>query len=259
MKQILLATVATVAMASAVNAADIGVEVGLDFAQSATDKIVAESTIDVTLGSPVGVASLGLTSNEGAVEVDSYSLGTTVSGVAVAFGDQGDILDGFEGKTEAVGGSTLANVDDAGESLRVAVAGVSTQIGLTDISEDITDVENIQATYSMATSGIEVGGGVDYNLNTEEFTLLSTAGYAYNGIGLGVTTTYQVEAEALGFEADVTAFGITGFLNGDKDDMLQNVGAGYYGAVNGMGYYAEGAYNIDTEEFTPAAGISFKF
>jgi hypothetical protein len=137
--------------------------------------------------------------------------------------------------------------------------GFNAMVGLTDITKDVTDVENVQGAYAFGANGIQVLGGVDYNLDSEEITLLSSAGYALSGFGLGVTTTYQVEAEALGFEADVTAYGVTAFLNGDKDDMLQNVGAGYYGEVNGMGLYAEGAYNIDSEEFTPAAGLSFNF
>ena len=259
MKKLLLAAVATFALSGVAFAADTKVELGVDLTQNDNDKIVADTTIDVTLSAPIGVASLGLVADEDAIKVDGYSLGTTVGNVAIAFGDQGDILDGFEGKTEAVGGATLANLDDAGESVKVSVAGITALIGLTDVTKDVTDVKNIQAGYSMATAGIEASGAIDYNLDSKETTLLSAAGYAFNGVGLGVTTTYQVDAKAFAYEADVTLAGVTAFVNGDKDDLLQNVGAGYYGNLNGMGLYAEAAYNVDTEEFKPAAGISFAF
>lgn len=260
MRNTLIAIVATLGLASASNAADMSVDLGLDFTQNADDKIVASTSVDIDVVGYMGFGSIGIVVDGDDLKLDSYSMGTVIGQTAaVSFGDQGDLLDSFEGKTETVGGSTLANLDDDGESLMVNAYGFNAMIGLTDISKDVTDVKNIQGAYAMGLGGIQAMGGVDYNLDSEEITLLSSLGYAYNGIGLGATTTYQVEAKTLGFEADVTAYGITAFLNGDKDDMLQNVGAGYYGEVNGMGLYAEGAYNIDSEEFTPAAGLSFNF
>lgn len=259
MKQILLVVATTFALAGAAVAADTSAEIGVDFTQNANDKIVAETSIDIGITAEIGVGSLGLVANGDAIEVDTYSLGTTLGGVAVSFGKQGDLLDGFEGKTEAVGGSTLANLDDSGESVKVAGYGVTAMIGLTDVTTDVTDVKNIQATYAMGYNGVQAGAGIDYNMDSENIVLMSTAGYAISNFGLGVTGTYDVDAERYAYEADVTAYGITAFMNGDKDDMFQNVGAGYYGSINGMGIYAEGAYNIDSEEFTPAAGISFAF
>lgn len=259
MRNTLIATAAILGLASAVQAADVTADLGVDLTQNADDKFVASTSVDIALTGTMGFGTVGVTVENDTLKLDTYSIGTSVAGAVVSFGDQGDLLGGFEGKTEAVGGSTLANLDDDGESLMVNAYGFNAMVGLTDITKDVTDVENVQGAYAFGANGIQVLGGVDYNLDSEEITLLSSAGYALNGFGLGVTTTYQVEAEALGFEADVTAYGVTAFLNGDKDDMLQNVGAGYYGEVNGMGLYAEGAYNIDSEEFKPAAGISFNF
>ena len=260
MRNILLSTTAAMLLtANSLYAAEVGAEIGLDFTQDSNDKIVAETSVDVNIAGSLGFGSVGVVVDGEDLKLDTYSVGTGFNGVALSFGNQGDLLGAFGGKTEAVGGSTLANVDDSGESLQVNVYGANLMVGLTDITTDVTDVKNLQATYAIATNGVEVQGGVDYNLDSEEVTLLSSAGYAYNGFGLGLTTTYQVEAEAFGYEADVTAYGVTAFLNGDKDEMVQNVGAGYYGNINGMGVYAEGAYNINTEEFTPAAGLSFSF
>jgi opacity protein-like surface antigen len=260
MKKVLLASVATLALATSAFAADVNVGLSTDITQNANDKFVADTSIDIDLTAEIGNASLGLvTDDNDAVKVDTYSLGTVVSGVAVSYGDQGDLFDTFEGNTENVGGTTLANLDDDGESVRIGVAGVSVQLNLTDVTEDITDISDLQATYSIATSGIEVGTGVNYNLDSEEMVLLSRAGYAWSDVGLGLTGTYELEAEEYGYEADVTAMGVTAFVNGDNDEMLQNVGAGYYTSINGMGLYAEGAYNLDSEAFTPSVGASFNF
>lgn len=259
MKQVLLAVATTFALAGASSAADLSADLGVDFTTNANDDIVADTSIDLMLSAPMGVAALDLTVNEDTLEVDGYAIGTVVSGVGVSFGDQGDLLGGFDGKMETVGGSTLANLNDDGESVKVSAYGINAMLGFTDITSDVTDIENVQGTYSMATNGIEATGGIDYNFDSEEITLLSSAGYALGGVGVGVTGTYQVEAEMYAYEADVTAYGITGFVNGDKDDMMQNVGAGWNGEINGMGLYAEAGYNLDSEEITPAAGISFNF
>lgn len=259
MKNVLLATVATFALSSVAFAADVKGSVDVDFTQSADDKIVAAPTVELSFGTSVGVASIDLAEDNGTIVLDGYSVGTAVAGVSLSFGDQGDILGAFEGKTEAVGGTTLTNLDDAGESLIVGVGPAQVLVGLTDISTDVTDVAHVQGTIGTAFSGVGLAVGGDYNLDTEETTLLAAAAYNYNAFALGVTGTYQVDAETLGYEADVTYANVTAFVNGDKDDVLQNVGAGFYGDLNGMGIYAEGAYNLDTEEFTPAAGISFSF
>jgi hypothetical protein len=259
MKQILLATVATFALAGTAMSADLDVELGLDLTQNASDKMVADTTIDISMSAPAGIASLGLVADGDAVKVDSYSLGTVVAGVAVSYGDQGDLLGDFGGKTDSVGGTTLANPNDDGESIKVGAMGVSIMVGLTDVTTDITDVENVQATYSLASNGVEIGTGIDYNMDSEEMVLLSRAGYALDQFGFGLTGTYEVEAETYGFEADVTAMGLTAFVNGDDSDMMQNIGGGYTTTINGMGLYAEGSYNLDSEEFTPAVGASFNF
>ena len=259
MRNILIATAATLGLASAVQAADLTADLGVDLTQNAEDKVVAKTSVDVAITGAMGFGTVGVAVDGDTLKLDTYSIGTSVAGAVVSFGDQGDLLDAFGGKTEAVGGSTLANPDDEGESLMVNAYGFNAMIGLTDITEDVTDVKNVQGAYAIGTNGLQVLGGVDYNLDSEELTLMSSAGYAWNGFGLGLSTSYEVEAETLGFEADVTVYGVTAFLNGDKDDLAQNIGAGYYGEVNGMGLYAEGAYNIDSEEFKPAAGLTFSF
>lgn len=267
MRNILLSTAAVVLLSTnSLLAAEVGAEIGLDFTQNDNDKIVAETSIDLNVVNPMGFGSIGVVTDGENLSLDSYSIGTSVGNATLSFGDQGDLLGSFGGKTEAVGGTTLANPNDDGESLQANFYGANLMVGFTDITSDITDVKNVQATYTVGTSLLEVQSGVDYNLDSEEVTLLSglniplsNLGIDYAPVGVGLTTTYQVNAESFGFEADASAYGVTVFLNGDEDDMMQNVGAGYYGMINDMGVYAEASYNVDTEEFTPALGLGFSF
>ena len=49
------------------------------------------------------------------------------------------------------------------------------------------------------------------------------------------------------------------YFDGDEDDALQNIGLGWKRDVNGLTLFAEGAYNLDSEEIKPAVGASFSF
>jgi hypothetical protein len=261
MKKLFLTTAVSACVAGSAFAADITGDIEVDFTQNADDKIVGTQTIGFGIDAPIGDAGFGVEMNDGNVTLDSWYLGTTLSGVGLSLGDQGDLLDDFEGKMEVVGGTTLANPDDSGESLSLNVAGADVMIGLTDMSADITDVKNVQGTYSLSFSGVDVGAGVDYNMDSEEFTYLGRAGYSLDvaGQNLGLGTTFTYANENFAFETSVNAFGVTGFINGDQDEMMQNVGAGYTITLGGLDVYAEGAYNLDSEEFTPAAGVAFAF
>lgn len=232
--------------------------VGLDFTQNANDDIVGDSVVELGVTSGLGFASVELVEDNGGVSLEKYSMGTTIRGIDVSIGKQGDVLGSFGGMTEKVGGTTLANPADDHESLQIGAAGVLASIGFTDIASDVTDVENVQLAYGTVFNSLTVISGVDYNFNTEDLTLLTNVSTGVAGLPVGVTATY---GDTFAYEADVTAFGVTGFVNGDEGDMLQNVGAGYYGDIadTGLSYYAEGAYNLDAEEITPAAGISFSF
>jgi hypothetical protein len=79
-------------------------------------------------------------------------------------------------------------------------------------------------------------------------------------VGVAGTLTYVDSTSAVGYEVSAGYGDIQGFVNGDKDDGLQNIGGGVYKDMsNGLGFYAEAGYNIDAEEITPAAGVSFNF
>ncbi len=267
MKTSILAIIAATTLATTANAETGTVytapmivgSVGVDVKENAAGNFAATPDIDLGIVAPFGVANIELTAKDDTIVVDGYSVGGSVSGVGVSFGDQGDLLGNFGGVTEVVGGTTLANPSDAHESLHIEMSGISAGIGLTDISNDLTDVENVQVTYSTGLAGLALSTGVDYNLNSEDLTILSSADFMLmEEYAAGATVTY---ADDFAYEANVSAFGVTGFVNGDANDMAQNIGAGIYrDLANGnVSYYAEAGYNLDKESMTPAAGVSFNF
>jgi hypothetical protein len=267
MKTSILAIIAGTTFAATANAESAATynspmvfgSVGIDVTENAAGDMIGTPDIDLGIVAPFGIASIDLTTKDDDVVLDGYSLGGNVSGVAVSFGDQGDLLDTFGGVTEVVGGTTLANPADAHETLRFGLGGISAGVGLTDIGQDLTDVENVQVTYATGLAGIALSTGVDYNLDAEDLTVLTTADFIImEEYAAGATVTY---ADDFAYEVNVGVFGVTGFMNGDADDMTQNIGAGYYGDLAGgtVSYYAEAGYNLDNEAVTPAAGLSFNF
>lgn len=259
MKNILLATISVFALTSAAMAAELGTEVAIDVTENAAGDFVATPTIDFSIVGGAGNAFVTLTENNGSIELDEYAVGTTVGVARVSFGKQGDIFDAFEGGLEEVGGTTLADPVDDHESLIVSVGDASVLVGLTDISTDVTDVENVQATYGFGVNGIGLVGGIDYNFDTEESVLGLASAASLGSLNVASALTYATATETFAHDVVVSTRGVSAFINGDDSDLLQNVGAGYTGDLNGMTYYVEGAYNLDAEEFTPAAGVSFNF
>ena len=142
MKKLFTATAVATLYAGTVSAADVSALVELDFTQSADDKIVAAPSFELNLADEIGSGSITLVENNGNFELDMWSVGTWVTpSIGIALGDQGDLFDRFEGTTEVVGGTTLADLDDDGESVAVVVGDAAVMVGLTDITTDVTDVD----------------------------------------------------------------------------------------------------------------------
>lgn len=261
MKNLFLTTAAMALMTSTAFAADVTGDIQLDFTQNAADDIVANQTLELGVDAMAGNAGIGFAMNGDTVEVDSWHVGMSTGDIAFSFGDQGDLLGDFGGITENAGGTTLANPADDGESLIASAYGASVMVGLTDMTADVTDVKNVQATYGMDAAGLDIGVGLDYNLDSEEFIYMGFGGATRSiaGTEASIGTTFTYGAETFAYETDVTVFGVTGFVNGDENDSLQNVGGGYYTNVQGLDVYAETAYNLDSEEWSPSAGVAFSF
>ena len=108
---------------------------------------------------------------------------------------------------------------------------------------------------NVAATGNDIVDGID--LTIEKGRVLGLVGESGSGkTTVGLAVTY---ADYAAYEATVGYDAFTAYLNGDENDTFQNVGVGYSAAVQGADVYAEVGYNLDTEEFTPAVGVSINF
>lgn len=253
----LLTTTALVMFTGTAMAADLSGEITVDIEENAAGDWGATTSFD--LGISAGDIATGAMSfvvdSEGDVALDEYAIGTPVAGAFISFGDQGNAW------IDSEDGSTLAD-PAMEESIMVSAHGATMAIGWTDIEADATEISNVQGLY-----GMTIGAGAahvttagDYNFNSEEWTIGGRADtFLSEDIGAGAAMTYGSADETIGYEADATAYGVTAYLNGDQDDMAQNVGGSYTYNLNGIKLGAGVNYNIDSEETTPSASVAFAF
>ena len=230
-------------------------ELSLDFAETTNNNYGG------TFGLDLGIDVQGLATVDLDFEVDEagngsladWTVGTTVGGLGVAMGTDNGVMPGAEGE------QTLA-APVMTESVAVTAGGASVALGFTDWNTDITDISNVQGAYTMGVAGLDVTAAADYNLDSENTVL----GAGVSGLDLGVAAlggamTYDVDAEVFGFEAVATTGGLTAYLNGDDTDALQNIGGEYEMAVGGATFTAGANYDVDAEDLTPTASLSFNF
>jgi len=261
MKNLLAMTTALVAMSTAVFAQDsaptvaITGGVGIEVTEQTDGDFGAKT--ELSLGASVaGNASASinlLSTNEGALTIDGWTLGMAMGASTVSIGDQGDIFPGAG--LEVVGDDTLADPAD-NDSIRFASNDLSLHLGFTDMTDDVTDLSNVQVGYAMEVAGASINPVIDFNLDLEDTTFGVAGGYTLGDVAVGGVMTY---GDDVAYEANVSMNGMTAFTNGDADDALQNIGLGWKRDVNGLTLFAEGAYNLDSEEIKPAVGASFSF
>jgi hypothetical protein len=264
MRNVFITTVAAMAISTAAFAEDtvaptvgpvISGAVNLDFAETAGDKIGGTMGIelDIDAGSMATIDLNFVGADGSALDLDTWAVGTEVAGVGVAVGDDLGVMPGAEGE------QTLAAPAMA-EAVQVTVGDAVVAVGLTDWTTDVTDVSNIQGAYTMNVANLDVTAAADYNLDSENTVLgAGVAGLDLGLASIGGAMTYDVDAEAFGFEGVATNGGLTAYLNGDDTDALQNIGGEYEVDVSGATFTAGANYNIDTEDFTPTASLSFNF
>jgi len=260
MKTILFTTAATLALTvSTAYAAEISGKITLDVAENAAGDYAATPGIEMGVEGAMSMGSIGLIVDANdAVTVDTWSVGAKAGAASVSFGDQGDLMEAFEGGTEAVGGQTLTDLGDDYESVQVEVAGVSAMVGFNDITSDVSDVKNVQLGYVADFGKINLASAVDWDKATKDVTLAASAGAEISGVTASGTVTYT--DAVTGYEVSAGYGAFKGFLNGDENDMTQNVGAGaYHTYATGMSVYAETGYNLDSKDITPAIGVAFNF
>lgn len=260
---VIAALISTAAFAeeAATSATAISGAVGIEMTKNTAGNYIATTTLNVGINAQgLAFGGANVESVDGATfEVDEWFIGTRMGTATLTFGKQGDLMVGND--FEIVGGDTLATVADDHESLQVAIGAATVMVGLTDITNDITEVENVQGSYNLTAGKVALTAVADYNINTEEWVLGSKAAMDLTDtIAVGGLLTYSSATEVFGYEASA-GYGIaTAFVNGDDSDMLQNVGAGVaYDLQSNLNVYAEGAYNIDAENTTFGAGVALKF
>ena len=252
----LLTTTALGLVAGSAMAADMGAEITVDIEENAAGDWGATTSFDLGLSAAAGAARMDFVVDaDGDVALDEYAIGTSIAGATLSFGDQGNAwIDSEDGAT----------LEDPAmeESFMVSAQGATMAFGWTDIGADVTDLSNVQGKYGMTLmegmAHVEAAG--DYNFNSENWTVGGRADVFVNeNIAAGTAFTYGSANETIGFEGDVTAYGITAYLNGDADEIAQNVGGSYTYNLAGIELGAGVNYNIDSEEMTPSASASFAF
>jgi len=255
MKNTLIASIVATLIAGASFAeGTISGEVSLDFAE-ANDKIGGTMGLDLGVDvSGMATVDLDFSATDGnAVTLDNWTVGTQVGALGVAFGDDNGVMPGAEGE------QTLA-APAMTESLAVTTGAVTVALGFTDWTTDITDISNVQGAYTLGVAGLDVTAAADYNLDSENTVLGAGVGGLDLGVAaLGGAMTYDVDAEVFGFETVATRGGLTAYLNGDDTNLLQNVGGEYEMDVAGATFAAGANYDVDAEDLTPTASLSFNF
>ena len=264
MKNVFLTTTALVFVASASFAEDntaivtpvMSGEVALDFAETAAGDWGGTMGLDLDVNAD-GLASVALgfeAAQGGAVTLETWTVGTTVGGLGVALGnDNGVFVEGEDGATLLAPAMT--------ESVKLSYGDAAVAVGFTDWTSDVTDISNVQGAYTLGLGIANVTASGDYNLDSEDWAVggrATTEGLISN-VALGGTVTYGSAKEVFAFEADATVYGVTGYLNGDTNDTLQNVGGSYSYALGGATVEGGVNYNIDSEDLTPTVGLSFAF
>jgi len=180
----------------------------------------------------------------GGLSLDEWQLGTDMGEATVSLGKQGDIWIGAEGE------HTIAN-PKMDESVQISMGDFAMAVEFGDWQNDVTDIEAIAGSYSLG--DITVAG--DYDLDSENIVL----GSRMNVGDFGGAVTYDVDAEHFAYEVDGTTGSITAYINGDQDDVAQNIGAKYTWELNGIGVEPKVNYDIEDEEFTPQVTVGFSF
>jgi hypothetical protein len=225
-----------------------------------TDKYGATTSFGLDVNTPDGIVTGGISfkaTPSTSVSVDEWNIATTVGATGLSFGKQGNIW--FDTESAAVNG-TIEEPTMAKESLQVSAMGATVALGFDAIGTDVTDLENIQVAYGMNVAILDVTTAADYNIDSKEWVLAGRADTAgmLEGVRLGGAVSYGTLSEKTNFEADATVMGITGYFNGDTDDLTQNVGGSY---TMGEVLKVEGAvnYNLNTEVVAPSVTLSFDF
>jgi hypothetical protein len=233
--------------------------VNLDFAETAANKTAGTMGIelDVDAGS-LATVDLDFKATDGnSLTLDTWTVGTTIGAVGLAFGDDNGLLPETGANASADG--TLAKPAMT-ESLALSFGNASVAVGLTDWTTDVSEVSNLQGAYTVDAGIVDVTASADYNRTTENTVLGAEVG----GLDLGMMTaggmmTYDTDAEDWAFEGSVATGGLSAYINGTDDNRLQHIGGEYVLNYAGAELSAGVDYDTDAKDWKPTAGLSFNF
>ena len=233
--------------------------VNLDFAETSASKTAGTMGIELDVDAgDVATVDLDFKATDGnALTLDTWTVGTTIGAVGLAFGDNNGLLPETGANASADG--TLAKPAMT-ESLALSFGSASVVVGLTDWTTDVTEVSNLQGAYTVDAGIVDVTASADYN-RTSENTVL---GAEVAGLDLGLATaggalTYDTDAEDWAFEGSVAVDGLSAYVNGTDDNRLQHIGGEYVLNYAGAELSAGVDYDTDAKDWTPTAGLSFNF
>ena len=233
--------------------------INLDFAETTAGKTAGTMGVELDFDAgDVATVDLDFKATDGnALTLDTWTVGTTIGAVGLAFGDNNGLLPETGANASADG--TLAKPAMT-ESLALSFGSASVAVGLTDWTTDVSEVSNLQGAYTVDAGIVDVTASADYN-RTSENTVL---GAEVAGLDLGMVTaggmaTYDTDAEDWAFEGSVATGGLEAYINGSDDNKLQHIGGEYTLNYAGAELSAGIDYDTDAKEWSPMAGISFNF
>jgi hypothetical protein len=233
--------------------------VNLDFAETSAGKTAGTMGIELDIDAgDVATVDLDFKATDGnALTLDTWTVGTTIGAVGLAFGDDNGLLPETGVNTAADG--TLAKPAMT-ESLALSFGNASVAVGLTDWTTDVSEVSNLQGAYTVDAGIVDVTASADYNRTTENTVLGAEVG----GLDLGMMTaggmmTYDTDAEDWAFEGSVATGGLSAYINGTDDNRLQHIGGEYVLTYAGAELSAGVDYDTDAKDWKPTAGLSFNF
>ena len=249
--------------AGVTQAATISGTVEVDITENASNDYISTESIKFDIAGDSGVAFGSIKVETNASDqfvLDEYSIGVNITETtSVSYGEQSDIFIG--GGLEVVGANTIANPSNAGESIIANIGNFSARALFTDTDTDISDFSTVQAKFTTTVGPASVGASVDHTIATDDNIYAGSVALALNeSVNLSTVVTHDAsQANEIAYESIVSLGGLSAYVDGDEADWSKNVGAGYKGTWKDLGYYVEANYNLDTEETTPAMGVSVAF
>ena len=259
----LTALMIALGFAGVTQAATISGTVEVDITENASNDYISTESINFDIAGDSGVAfgSIKVVTNASDEFVlDEYSIGANITETAsVSYGEQSDIFIG--GGLEVVGGNTIANPSDAGESIIANIGAFSVRGLFTDTDTDISDFDTLQAKYTTTAGKLSLGASVDHTIANDNNIFAGSVAFDVNeSVNLSTVVTHdETQTNEVAYESIVAMGGVSAYIDGDEADWSKNAGAGYKGTWKDLGYYVEANYNLDSKDVTPAAGVSVAF